>query len=62
MEAIVGQMVGQVSVPACTHCTGGHGPWTLYVIVPGRFRDSCANCHFGSQGRRCSLRTSEDVI
>lgn len=57
IEAIFGQIVGQVSPWPCTHCAGNHGPWTLCITVPGYFTGSCANCHFGSQGRRCSLRT-----
>lgn len=62
LEAYLGQMVGQISVASCTHCTNNHGPWTLCVTVPGQFIGSCANCHFGSQGTRCSLRTSQDLI
>lgn len=56
MEALLGQVVGQVNPTACTHCAGGAGVWTLCVSVNGFFAGSCANCHYGSEGVRCSLR------
>ena len=56
LEAYYGQYTGKVNVPECTHCAGGSGPWTLCVSVAGHFRGSCANCHYGSEGARCSLR------
>jgi hypothetical protein len=56
LEALLGQFTGQLNSPGCTHCTGGHGVWGACVSVPGFFGSSCANCHYGSEGRRCSLR------
>jgi hypothetical protein len=56
LEAELGQLTGQVQVPMCTHCVGGSGPWTECVVVAGFFLGSCANCHYGSEGHRCSLR------
>jgi len=26
------------------------------VLVAGQLRGSCANCHYGSEGARCSFR------
>ena len=57
-EAVLGQIVGQFAPAPCRHCAGGYGPWTLCVVVPGHFGGSCANCHYGSLGTRCSLRKS----
>lgn len=57
MEALLGQYTGQVNAAACTHCAGGAGSWTECVSVPGFFGGSCASCHYGSEGSRCSLRT-----
>lgn len=56
LEAEIGQMVGQVQPLGCTHCVGGSGTWTQCVVVPGFFGGSCANCHYGSEGSRCSFR------
>lgn len=56
LEARLGQMTGQVSTPTCTHCAGNAGVWSLCVVVAGHFKGSCANCHYGSEGARCSLR------
>jgi hypothetical protein len=56
LEALLGQMTGQVNSSKCTHCAGGSGRWSACVSVPGFFGSSCANCHYGSEGRRCSLR------
>jgi hypothetical protein len=56
LEAEFGQATGQVRVPGCTHCVGGSGVWTECVVVAGFFGGSCANCHYGSEGGRCSFR------
>jgi hypothetical protein len=56
LEAEFGQATGQVRVPRCTHCAGGSGVWTECVVVAGFFGGSCANCHYGSEGGRCSFR------
>lgn len=44
---------------ACRHCERGDGPWDKCVVVPGFLVGSCANFHYGSEGWRCSLRSSE---
>jgi hypothetical protein len=56
LEAELGQFTGQVHAAGCTHCAGGSGVWTVCVVVAGFFGGSCANCHYGSEGARCSLR------
>ena len=56
LEAALGQATGQVAAQGCTHCAGGFGAWVVCVVVPGFFGGSCANCHYGSEGSRCSLR------
>jgi hypothetical protein len=57
LEAELGQIVGQARNFQCAHCTRGSGVWTVCVVVPGFFHGSCANCHYGSEGARCSFRT-----
>ena len=56
LEAWLGQVTGQVQVPGCGHCMAGSGQWPECVTVAGHFGDSCANCHYGSEGARCSFR------
>lgn len=56
LEALFGQLTGQVNAVPCQHCARGFGVWTQCVSVAGFFRGSCANCHYGSEGARCSLR------
>jgi hypothetical protein len=55
-EAYLGQCVGMPSAAPCRHCARGNGPWDTCVVVTGQFSGSCANCHFGNEGKRCSLR------
>lgn len=56
LEAELAQFTGQVHASGCTHCAGGSGVWSACVVAPGFFGGSCANCHYGSEGSRCSLR------
>jgi hypothetical protein len=57
LEAELGQIVGQArNLRPCVHCIRGQGVWTVCVVVAGFFGGSCANCHYGSEGARCSLR------
>jgi hypothetical protein len=56
LEAELGQFVGQARATECTHCAKESGVWTVCVVVAGFFGGSCANCHYGSEGGRCSLR------
>ncbi|PMD26943.1 hypothetical protein NA56DRAFT_641570 [Hyaloscypha hepaticicola] len=59
LEAELGQIVGQArNLRPCIYCTRGQGVWTVCVVVPGFFRGSCANCYYGSEGTRCSLRSA----
>ncbi len=56
LEAELGQYTSQVHATGCTHYASGSGVWTVCVVVAGFFSGSCANCHYGSEGARCSLR------
>jgi hypothetical protein len=58
MEAALAQMTGQVQSVACTHCGSGNGPWEGCVVADRSLNSSCANCHYGSEGARCSFRKS----
>ncbi|KAG4426992.1 hypothetical protein IFR05_017525, partial [Cadophora sp. M221] len=37
---------------------GGAGCWTECVQLAGELGLSCGNCHYGSEGARCSLRAA----
>lgn len=59
------QARGNLNEPACNSCTRGAGPFSTGCVSfaaeygPGRkvpFGGSCANCFWGGQGGRCSLR------
>ncbi|KAH8815123.1 hypothetical protein F5884DRAFT_851622 [Xylogone sp. PMI_703] len=55
MEALLGFLVGQVNGQPCTHCANGSGVWTECVSVAGYLNGACTNCHYGSEGSRCSF-------
>ena len=55
-EAIVAQSVGAPAPSPCGLCAKSGGPWTSCVVVAGFLRGSCANCHYGSSGVKCTLR------
>jgi hypothetical protein len=57
-EALLAQSVGALSPSACGLCTKRKGPWTECVVAAGYLNDSCANCHYGAGGAKCSLRSS----
>src|SRR5205814_1537750 len=58
-EAYLGQCVGVASAAPCSHCARGYGPWDTCIVVTGQLLGSCANCHYGNEGKRCSLRRSK---
>jgi hypothetical protein len=60
-EAYLAQCVGVASATPCKSCKKGTGPWVGCVAVAGFLRGSCANCHFGGLGSRCSLRSGKSV-
>ena len=63
LEAELGQIVGQArNLRPCVHCTRGQGVWMVCVVVAGFFGGSCANCHYGSEGARCSLRKYSLIV
>jgi hypothetical protein len=55
-EAYLTQCVGAVSAAPCKSCSKGLGPWKQCCVAAGFLRGSCANCHYGGEGKRCSLR------
>ena len=57
-EAYMAQCVGVLSAAPCVNCEKNDGPWDQCVSVAGFLVGSCANCHYGREGTRCSLRTS----
>lgn len=56
MEAALAQMTGQLQSVSCAHCSKGNGPWDSCVVADQFLNGSCGNCHYGSEGARCSLR------
>ena len=57
-EAALGQTRGELARAACADCLKGNGPFAECVVVADRFAGACCNCHYSSQGHRCSLRHS----
>ena len=55
-QAALGQICGDLALAACRRCAEGKGPFVECVAVQGRFSRSCCNCHYSSQGLRCSFR------
>ena len=55
-EAGLAQVVGTAPSSECSSCAREAGPFTTCQVVEGELRGSCANCHYGSEGSRCSLR------
>ncbi len=54
-EAIYAYMAGTIQTPACGHCVKNSGPFPLCVAVAGLLNGSCSNCHYNSEGSRCSF-------
>src|SRR5580692_418610 len=61
-EAYLAQSVGRLSAAPCGHCEKEKGPWDQCVVVDGFLVGSCANCHHGGEGTRCSLRLSKFIL
>jgi Protein of unknown function (DUF3716) len=55
-EAYLAQCVGAVKTAPCKSCLKGQGPWQGCVVVAGFLKESCANCHYNGEGKRCSFR------
>ena len=55
-QAALGQICGDLALVACRRCANAKGPFVECVVVQGRFSKSCCNCHYSSQGLRCSFR------
>jgi len=63
LESAMGQQRGEVmeGEDACRHCQLSRGPFEECVVIPGMLNHSCTNCHYNSEGSRCSFRpTYED--
>jgi hypothetical protein len=56
VEAVLAQVVGTDSTPACKSCEGNYGPFISCRVVDGFLKGSCANCHFNGKGPRCNFR------
>ena len=56
-EAAAAFCVGRVALPACGRCSRGLGPFASCIVVPGLLSGACANCHWGSGGKECSLHS-----
>ncbi|CZT06984.1 uncharacterized protein RAG0_12555 [Rhynchosporium agropyri] len=50
------QMVGVLQDPPCYHCATGYGRYTECVALLKYFDGTCASCHYGSEGKRCTIR------
>lgn len=61
VEAALSQARGVVAAQPCTSCARGGGPFTECVVLAGQLLGSCANCHYGSEGARCSFRTCKYI-
>ncbi|KAF2179672.1 hypothetical protein K469DRAFT_798433 [Zopfia rhizophila CBS 207.26] len=57
LEAALAQRSGTLAPAPCTACARGGGPFTTCVVVTSYLNGSCSNCHYSSEGARCSLRT-----
>jgi hypothetical protein len=55
-EAVLAQSVGAAAPSPCGLCAKKGGPWTSCVITEGFLHGSCANCHYGGSGAKCTLR------
>lgn len=56
-EAIIGTCVGSIAAVACVHCSSRYGCFAHCVVVAGYFHGACTNCHYNSEGNRCSFRS-----
>ena len=55
-QAALGQICGDLALAACQRCANSKGPFVECVVVQGRFSRSCCNCHYSSQGLKCTFR------
>ncbi|KAI2464459.1 hypothetical protein F4781DRAFT_412881 [Annulohypoxylon bovei var. microspora] len=57
-EAAYAAIVGTILPPehACKSCKAKQGPFRNCIVVPGYLNGSCAGCHYGNSGSRCSHR------
>ncbi|KAL2760240.1 hypothetical protein ACRALDRAFT_1067162 [Sodiomyces alcalophilus JCM 7366] len=55
-EAVMMTIVGTAAPTECKSCTKKDGPFDGCFVVPGVARGSCNNCHWNSEGIKCSFR------
>jgi hypothetical protein len=62
-EAALAYSRGQVleGATACRSCKTGRGPFAKCIVVKGHLKGSCSNCHYNSEGARCSFRSLDSV-
>ena len=62
LESVLGQQRGEVKggPDACHHCQLSRGPFEECVTVDGMLNQSCTNCHYNSEGSRCSFRSTQE--
>jgi Protein of unknown function (DUF3716) len=58
-EAALAYSHGQVmeGAKACRSCKTGRGPFAKCVLIKAHLKESCSNCHYNSEGTRCSFRS-----
>lgn len=61
VESALAQARGVVAAQPCTSCARGGGPFSECVVLAGQLLGSCANCHYGSEGARCSFRSCKYI-
>ncbi|KAF2463958.1 uncharacterized protein BDR25DRAFT_319560 [Lindgomyces ingoldianus] len=61
-EALVAFMVGRILRDPCQKCLKKNGKFVYCVYVPDHFGHSCANCHYGAEGKGCDLQNQTKFI
>ncbi|KAL2112707.1 hypothetical protein VUR80DRAFT_6734 [Thermomyces stellatus] len=56
VDAIYAYLTGEVAEQECTRCQAGVGPFQECVKHDGIGSGSCSNCHYNSEGVKCSFR------
>jgi hypothetical protein len=56
IEAVLIQLKGEKNKPVCRSCEKDAGHFVGCISVDGVANGTCGNCHWGSSGRRCTVR------
>ncbi|KXX74932.1 hypothetical protein MMYC01_207828 [Madurella mycetomatis] len=60
-EAALMQVTGwDPDISECVSCQGNTGPFLNCIVSDICGNGSCANCHYNSEGKRCSFRQAEE--